>query len=133
MSQRALCGFVSRANMSCILTCLRVYVSCVVTFQRVFRAYLLMCQHDLRVLELTCQRTLSAYVPRLLIYSCSNVSCELTFLRANVPWVLYLIRLVWTRVQLPNMFAFVVSSFDISFFSSTAILVKVVYIAGLRV
>ena len=66
----------------------------------------------------------------LCVLTCQSVLYALTCSRAIMLWVPCLIRFAWRRGQLPTCFASSVSSFDATFFSSTAIVVEAVHAVG---
>ena len=112
----------SLANVSCVLICVRTYAICVlfaITYQRALRAF-----------ELTYQRALSFHLPSVLMHSRISVACKIMCLGATMPWVSCLIRLAWIRDHLPTCFTPLVSSFDVIFFTFTAIAVEVVHTVG---
>ena len=122
----------SRANVPCVLTCLACLRAC----QRASRAYMLTCQGALHAYEVICQHVLCAHM-----------------LHANVPWVLtcltcqYVLRAfvftcrdalnpllhmvcvtAWSHLTI--LLACLLSSFDVTFFSFTAIVVELVHNVG---
>ena len=126
---------------STCLACLRAYVpTCFVCLC----AHVSTCLACLRAHVSTCLACSCAHVPTcfkclhvscvnmscVLMYSRVNVVCDLTCLRANMPWVSYLTGLEWPHDHLPTCFTSSVSSFWAAFFSFTAIVVEVVHTVG---
>ena len=119
---------------------------CVLTCQHVFRTYVLTCHprlHALRTYVLTCQHVLRAYVlmrQRVLrvLGSCTfraYLSTCLAYLSAQMPTCLCAYMLTCKRASsslshLPVLLAWLVSSFDATFFSFFAIVIEVVHSDG---
>ena len=137
--QRVLHAHASRVPTS--LECLRAHVpTClmylraqVLTYLSCLGAHILTCLAWLRanlLCVLSSLRALRVNMSRVLIYSRVNVVCKLTCSRATMPWVPCLTLLAWPRNHLPSCFAFLVSGFDTTFFSFTAIGVEAVHTVG---
>ena len=111
----------SRVNVSCVLTFTRAKVPCVLKYSRgnvycVLRCY---CMG-------TCSCANVLHVSTYLAYLCIHVSTQLV----NMPWVPCLTRLPWPRDHLPTCFTSSVSSFYVTFFSFTVIVVEVKHAVG---
>ena len=109
----------SRANVPCALRCSRVNVSCVLTCSPANVAYMLTC--------------LRAHMSSFLVCLCTHVSTCLLSSHVYVPTCLESLAPHWLallRDPLPTCPVCLVSSFDASFSSFTAIVVGVVHTAG---
>ena len=147
-NQRALRAFVPYA-LTCqrvwsarVLTCQGALRAYVLPWQCIFCAYVFMCQHTLRnyvrcmltcsracmLCMHSCLRAIRVNIPCVLMYLRVSVACEFTCSRANIPWVPCFTRLAWPHDHLPTCFGSLVSSFDATFFSLTAIVLEVVQV-----
>ena len=117
----------SRANVPCTLECWRADVPVCFACSRANMPCMLLCSGGSKLCLFTCSR--------------ANVPCVLTSLRANclvcsrvyVTTCLACLQpqvTTWLRDHLPTCFASLVKSFDATFFTFTAIVVKVVHTVG---
>ena len=115
------CLAYSCAHVSTCLACLRAHVPTCYACLRPQVATWFACSraHVQRCID--CLRTSRVIMPCVLMYSCANVACKLTWLRANRSWVPCLIRLAWPR---DHLLTFSVSSFDATFSVSLPLLLK---------
>ena len=104
------------ANVPRGLTCSHAKVHCMLT-----RSYA----------NMSC--VLTCYVPtclECLHVSLVNMPCVLSFSRVEMPWIPYFTWFVWPRDHLTTLLACLLSSFDVTFFSFTAIVVELVHNVG---
>ena len=112
------------AHVPTCLACLRAHVPCVLTCLRANVPYVFTCQRALRTYVLTCFACLLVNVPCML--KCSNANM-LMCLSANV---LTCKRTTSSLSHLPVFLAWLVSSFDATFFSFFAIIIEAVHSDG---
>ena len=116
----------SRANVPCVLKCSFANVSSVLTCSRANVPRMLTCSSANVLFVLTCQRALNAYVPYVLPYVLTCLACLCTLVSK-----LFVNSRAYVRTCLESLvFASSVSSFDVTFFSFTVIVAKVVRTVG---
>ena len=110
-----------------VLTCQCALHTYVLMCQHPLRAYVLMCQRVLLAYMLTCQCALRAYMLMYFVCLLVNVPCVLMCLHADV---LTCKHASSSFSHLPAFLTWLVSSFDVTFFSFFAIVFEVVHSDG---
>ena len=117
----------SRANVPCTLECWRAHVPVCFACSRANMSCMLLCSGGSKLCLFTCSR---ANVPYVLTSSRANcLVCSRVYVTTCLACLQPQVT-TWLRDHLPTCFASLVKSFDATFFTFTAIVVKVVHTVG---